>query len=308
MKLSIVSPVYEAEAIVDELVARIIEAVSEVTDDFEIILVEDGGSDNSWIKIQENCKKNSKIKGIKLSRNFGQHYAITAGISKATGDNIILMDCDLQDDPRYIHSLVSEAEKGYEIVFTKRTERKHGMMKSFNSWLFNKFFRILSEKKYDVNAGSMVLFSKRVGTVFLQLKDKDRLYIQMLKWLGFNSKTISVEHKPRFAGRSSYNFFKLLSMAVQGWTSHSARLLRLSIYLGIGLSLCSFLAAMAVVIKYFLYDLQPGWPSIIITVLFSTGLILLSIGVTGIYIGKVFEQSKDRPLFIIEKEINTDAE
>lgn len=306
MKLSIVSPVYKAESIVDELIKRISDEVAIITDDFEIILVEDGGGDKSWERIQENCKIDKRIKGVKLSRNFGQHYAITAGISKATGDYIILMDCDLQDDPKYISDLLSEAEKGYEIIFTKRIKRKHGIIKSFNSWLFNKLFGLLSKKNYDVNAGSMVLFSKRVGEGFLLLKDKDRLYVQMLKWVGFNSNTINIEHKPRFAGKSSYNFIKLLAMALQGWTSHSARLLRFSVYLGISLSFCSFLAGLSIVVRYFLFNLQPGWPSIIVAILFSTGLILLSIGITGIYIGKIFNQVKDRPIYIIETEINID--
>ena len=306
MKLSIISPVYQADNIVDILIKKIIEEVEKRTPDFEIILVEDGSDDNSWARIQENCQIDKRIKGIKLSKNFGQHYAITAGISKAKGDNIVLMDCDLQDDPAYIIELFDAREKGYEIIFTKRKNRKHRTIRSFNSWFFNKLFTLFSEKKYRVDTGSMVLFTKRVGQVYLNLKDKDRLYIQMLKWIGFPNITIEVEHMPRFSGKSSYGFRKLLSLGLQGWTSYSGRLLRLSTYLGFLLSLCSFLGGLFVFIKYLFYDLQPGWPSLIIAILFSTGLILLSIGIVGIYIGKILEQSKDRPLYIIEKEINTD--
>lgn len=308
MKLSIVSPVFKAQDIVDELVRRITEEASKITSEYEIVLVEDGGQDGSWAKIEENCIKDKKIKGIKLSRNFGQHYAITAGILKAKGENIILMDCDLQDDPVYFSDLLSEREKGFEIVFTKRIGRKHGFIKSFSSWTYNKLFNIFSEKKYDVNAGSLVLFSYRVGQAFLQLKDKDRLYLQILKWVGFSNTTIEVEHKPRYSGKSSYSFFKLLVMALQGWTSHSAKLLFFSTYLGFTLAIFSFLAGLSVIIRYLFFDFLPGWPSIIISILFSTGLILLSIGIVGIYIGKIFEQSKDRPLFFIEQEINTHGE
>lgn len=304
MKISVVSPVYRAELLIDVLVSRISEEVSKLTNDYEIILVEDGGPDNSWSKIEENCSKNTHVKGVKLSRNFGQHYAITAGISKATGDYIVLMDCDLQDDPVYIADLLAEANKGYEIVFTRRKERKHGFIKRMNSYIYNQLFEIFSEKKYNINAGSLVLFTNRVARQFLRLKDKDRLYIQMLKWVGFSNTTLEVEHKPRFAGESSYNFLALLRMGLQGWTSHSDKLLRISTYIGFILAAVSILAGLAIVIRYFFFSFQPGWPSLIIAILFSTGLILMSIGVAGIYIGKIFEQAKDRPLFIIEKELN----
>ena len=304
MKLSIISPVYKAAPLVDELVLRNIEELRKITNDFEIILVEDGGNDNSWEKIQENCSKFEQVKGIKLSRNFGQHFAITAGISKASGDYIILMDCDLQDDPVYIHNLLDEIKKGYDIVFTTRSERKHSYIKKINSWLYNRLFLIFSDANYDIQVGSLVMFSKRVSKAFLTLNEKDRLYIQFLKWVGFKTSTIKVEHRERLSGHSSYNFFKLISLGVQGWTSHSNKLLKLSTYIGFMLALISFLLGAIVLIKYFLFQLQPGWPSLIIALLFSTGLILMSIGVAGIYIGKIFEQVKNRPLFIIEEELN----
>jgi len=304
MKLSIVSPVYKAEGIVDELVARIMSETKKITEDFEIILVEDGGNDNSWEKIKSNCEKNLQVKGVKLSRNFGQHYAITAGISKANGEYIVLMDCDLQDDPVYIHHLYQEIIKGFDIVFSIREERKHSLLKKFNSWLYNRLFNIFSDANYDIKAGSLVIFSNRVAQAFLSLKEKDRLYIQFLKWVGFKTSTIKVEHKERMEGHSSYNFFKLISLGIQGWTSHSNKLLKLSTYIGFALALVSFCLGAIVLIKYFLFQLQPGWPSLIIALLFSTGLILISVGVAGIYIGKIFEQVKDRPLFIVEEEIN----
>lgn len=304
MKISVVSPVYMAEKIVPELVKRISEVLKSITADFEIILVEDGSPDNSWEVIKKQCNKHAFVKGIKLSRNFGQHYAISAGIAKTKGDTIILMDCDLQDNPKDIFKLLEQYKQGFDIVFTKRIKRKHGFIKTMNSYLYNKLFVFFSQGDYDVNAGSLVLFSKRVALEFNKLEDKDRLYIQMLKWIGFKSTTIAVEHNQRFEGHSTYSFFKLIKLGLQGLTSHSDKLLKISIYLGMSLSLISFIAALSIIIKYFFYNLQPGWPSIIVTILFSTGLILLSTGVIGLYIGKIFEQSKNRPLYIIDKEIN----
>jgi polyisoprenyl-phosphate glycosyltransferase len=304
--LSIVSPVYKAGNIVNELVTRIEMVVSQITMNYEIILVEDASPDNSWQEIKKICYKNSKVKGIKLSRNFGQHYAISAGIAKSKGDNVVLMDCDLQDDPSDIVKLVEKRKEGFDIVFTKRKNRKHSFFKSFNSYVYNKIFSIFSDRKYDIDSGSYVLFSRRVAVEFNKLKDQDRLYLQMLKWLGFESTTIELEHKERFEGKSSYNFMSLVKLGVQGLTSHSDKLLRLSIYLGMVLSIISFIAGIYVIFRYFFYKLQPGWPSIIVSILFSTGLILFSVGIMGIYVGKIFEHAKNRPLYIIDEELNID--
>lgn len=304
MKLSIVSPVYMAEKIIPELVQRISNEMTSFQGGFELILVDDRGPDNSWTVIKDQCEKHSFVKGLKLSRNFGQHYAVSAGVEKASGENIIIMDCDLQDGPEDIHRLLAEREQGYDIVFTERIKRKHGLIKSLTAGLYNRLFKIMSDSDYNVDAGSLVLFSSKAAEEFKKLEDKDRLYLQMLKWIGFSSVTIPVEHHERFEGNSSYDLLKLMKIALQGWTSHSDKLLRMSVYLGLSLALISFIAGLAIIIKYFLYDLQPGWPSMIVTILFSTGLILLSIGILGIYIGKIFEQSKGRPLYIIESELN----
>jgi glycosyltransferase involved in cell wall biosynthesis len=302
--ISIVSPVYQAEKLVEELVSRISHEMAAHHHEYEIILVDDGSSDNSWEIIQRTCASNPKTKGIKLSRNFGQHYAVTAGLEAASGDVIVIMDCDLQDDPKYIHELLQSHQSGFEIVFTKRIGRKHSFLKAINAKLYNLLFSLFSERLYDVDAGSLVMFSKRVKGIFLTLEDKDRLYIQMLKWVGFKSTYVSVKHHERFAGKSTYDFFKLMKLALQGWTSHSDKLLRFSIYSGFALSGITFVIGILIIIRYFIQGFQPGWPSLFIAIMFSTGLILMSIGIAGIYIGKIFEQTKNRPLFIIDKKIN----
>jgi len=304
MEISVISPVYLAEKIVPEFVKRVAEEVSSFATEFEIILVDDCGPDSSWEEIKKQCKRHAFVKGIKLSRNFGQHYAVSAGVARAKGDNIVLMDCDLQDDPKDISKLLKERKNGFEVVFTKRIKRRHGIFKTLIADTYNKLFSLFSGGDYHINAGSLVLFSKRVGKEFNKLKDRDRLYLQMLKWIGFSSTVVSVEHHNRFEGKSSYNFSKLLKIGIQGWTSHSDKLLKFSVYIGVLLSFISFIVGISIIIKYFFYNLQPGWPSIIVTILFSTGLILLSIGVMGLYIGKIFEQSKNRPLYIIDEEIN----
>ncbi len=304
MKISVVSPVYKAERIVDELVKRLSEVLRELTPDYEIILVEDCGGDNSWERIEDNCRRDEHVKGILLSRNFGQHYAITAGLMAASGDVIVVMDCDLQDDPVHIKKLYDEFNNGYDVVFTRRIGRKHSFFKAITAKLYNSLFAMFSDKNYELNVGSMTMFSARVKNEFIRLKDQDRLYIQLLKWVGFKSTYVPVEHRERFEGNSSYSVSKLFFTAMQGWTSYSDKLLRLSIYSGLVISAITLIVGLYIVISYFMKSFQPGWPSLIVAVLFSTGLILMSIGITGIYIGKIFEQTKQRPLFIIDKKLN----
>lgn len=304
MELSIISPVYQAEAIVDKLVERILAAIIPLGLQFEVILVDDGSLDKSWERIMQQACLDPRIKGLKLSRNFGQHYAITAGISRSSGKLIVLMDCDLQDSPEDIQKLIEEHERGYEIVFTRRIHRGHTAGRSWSSEFYNLVFGFFSDGQYHINYGSLVLFSRVVADAFLQLKERDRLYIQLLKWLGFTSAVVEVEHHPRLSGKSSYTLWKILSLGLQGWTSHSTKLLRFSTYLGLALAVCSFAFACVVIGRYFIYDLLPGWPSVIVSILFSTGLILMSVGVLGIYIGKIFEQVKERPLFLVEKAVN----
>lgn len=303
-KVSIISPVYQAEGNINRLVNLVIAEMSQLTDQYEIILIDDGSADNSWDEISSNCMQHTLVKGVKLSRNFGQHYAVTAGLQFASGEVIIIMDCDLQDDPAAIKHLYESYKKGNDIVFTKRLNRSQSFYKSITAKIYTLFFHFFSDRKYDVNTGSMVLFTSRIKNIFLNLEDKDRLYIQLLKWIGFNQAYIDVEHKPRFSGTSSYNFFKLMNLAVQGWTSHSDKLLRLSVYGGFFLSVITLLISIAIVILYFVKGFQPGWPSLFVAILFSTGIILMSIGTAGIYIGKIFEQTKNRPLYIVEKITN----
>jgi glycosyltransferase involved in cell wall biosynthesis len=302
--ISVVSPVYQASGNISELVRRINVEIGKITERFEIILIDDRSMDNSWDEILENCRTHLHVKGIRLSRNFGQHYAVTAGLEFAQGECVLIMDCDLQDDPGAFVKLYDAFKQGYEIVFTKRLNRKQSFFKLISSKVYNLLFRIFSNRNYDIDTGSMVLFSNRVKQIFLNLKDKDRLYIQLLKWIGFKQTFVPVEHKPRFSGNSSYNFLRLINLAMQGWTSHSDKLLRLSVYGGFYLSIVTLLISIYIIILYFIKGFQPGWPSLFVAILFSTGLILMSIGVAGIYIGKIFEQSKNRPLYIVDEKIN----
>src|SRR6185312_3871048 len=272
--LSIVSPVYQAEGISDELVKRIATEVEKITQDYEIILVEDGSPDKSWQKIEENCKKNSKVKGIKLSRNFGQHFAITAGIDKAQGSYIVIMDCDLQDDPIYIAQLYNKALEGYDIVYTRKSKRSHSFFKNITASIFNSLFNYLVENKSresNNNVGAYSLITRKVADAFKSYNDYRRHYLMVLRWLGFSSTYIEIEHKERHSGKSSYNMSKLLLHAIDGITSQSDKLLRINITIGLLLSLLSFVGIIVIVILYFMHGFLSGWASTSVLLLFSTG-------------------------------------
>lgn len=298
------SPVYMAENIVEELVSRVSKEVAKLSSTFEIVLVEDFSPDNSWEKIEELCKKYPFVKGVKLSRNFGQHNAIRAGVSEAKGDVVVLMDCDLQDDPGHIKLLVEQFQNGNDIVYTKRIKRKHSFFKYITAKIYNSLFNILADKNFDLNVGSLVLFSKKVRNEFLKLTEHESLYIQSLKWLGFKHVFVPVEHRERFEGESSYKLKDLIRLAIQGWVSNSEKLLYISIKLGFLFTIISIAVILYVIYKSFTVGYDAGWPSLISVILLSTGMILISLGVLGIYIGKIFNEVKNRPLFIIDKTIN----
>jgi len=306
MQVSIISPVYQAELLVEKLVDELSKVLDGYT--YEILLVDDGSADNSWDKVRELADKTpgDRVKGVKLSRNFGQHYAVTAGIELAKGDNIIVIDCDLQDSPNSVIEVLEKAKEGFDVVFTKREKRNHGFMKSVLSWLYNRLFGLIAGGDYSIDFNSLVLMNRKAAQAYLRLRDQDRLYIQLLKWIGFKTTVITVPHRRRDVGKSTYSLTKLFSIAIQAWTFHSDRLLKFSIYGGFFLSGASFLSSLVIIVLYFVQGFKPGWPSLFLVILFSTGLILLSIGITGVYINKIFTQVKNRPLFIVEETTYTE--
>jgi polyisoprenyl-phosphate glycosyltransferase len=303
--LSIVSPVYLGEFMVDDLVLNIVKEVSKITNDFEVILVEDGSPDGSWQKITENCGKDPRVKGIKLSRNFGQHQAITAGLRESAGQYTAVMDCDLQDNPVYIAKMYEKALEGFDIVLATRSKREHPFVKVLFSKLFFALFNWLSEiPAAAANVGSFSLLSRKVVDEFCMIQDVHRHYLLMLTWMGFPKCYVEVKHERRKSGESSYTFRKLFRHAVDGITSQSDKLLKIAIAVGLGYFAISLFAIIYLVMMYFLYGYREGWASTIVLLLFSTGMILMAIGVAGLYVGKIFEQTKNRPLYLIEKKIN----
>ena len=300
MRLSIVSPVYQAAPILSELVKRIAMVCRAQQYDFEIVLVEDHGRDDSWEKIAMLSAEYPELRGFRLSRNFGQHYAITAGIAQAKGDTIVVMDCDLQDDPAYIPQLIAKQAEGYNVVCTIKKQKRYSLYRRFASDLFFKIINNLSDIRLENGLGTMTLIDRKVADEYLKIKDYHRHSSMIFSWLGFKRGFIDIEHQPRFEGKSSYNLRKLIHHAINGVISQSDKLLRWSITAGFIMFCASLLGVLYIVIKSFYHQFEVGWPSLVVLILFTTGIILFMLGITGIYIGKIFEQVKDRPLYIIE--------
>lgn len=290
-----------------ELVSRLKNVLTQITEDYEIILVEDCGPDQSWKQINEVCKTEPKVKGVKLSRNFGQHYAITCGLQLAKGEWVVVMDCDLQDQPEEIPNLIEKANEGYDLVFAQRIQRQDSFLKGLSSRMFYRFFSYLTDTYQDETIANFGIYNKKVIESVLSMNDSIRYFPTMVQWVGFNSSKLPVEHSSRSEGKSSYTFSALMKLAFNNIVSFSDKPLRLLIKFGFVVSVLSFLAG----IWYFFQFLSGkisvlGFTSIIITITFLSGIIILTLGLVGVYVGKSFEQSKGRPIFIIDQQLNFD--
>ena len=306
--LSIVSPVYASAGIVAPLVERIVAAVAPLTADFEIVLVEDGSPDDSWAQIAAAACRDPRVRGLRLARNFGQHAAITAGLAHARGAHVVVMDCDLQDDPAYIPALLAKAREGYDIVLTRKADRRHVWHRNLGARGFAALFNLLSgHRPADPQVGGYSILSRQIVDAFLQVRDVHRHYLLILGWLGFRTAVVSVEHHPRHSGQSTYTFQRLLRHALEGITSQSTLLLKFAVGIGFTYFCASVIGAAYLCIGYFLHGFRAGWASTIVLLLASTGLILMAIGILGIYIGNIFEQVRNRPLYLIQDHVNLQA-
>jgi dolichol-phosphate mannosyltransferase len=217
------------------------------------------------------------------------------------------MDCDLQDNPKYIHKLLEKAKDGNDIVLTIHKNREHGIIKNIFSKIFHRVFNWLAGNKSlrgGAQYGALSLLTKKVVQAFSEFNDYHRHYLSVIRWLGFSKIEITVDHEQRFIGKSSYSFKKLIILALDGIVSQTDKLLRYSIYIGFSFAMIGLFAIIYIVLLYFYRGFQSGWASIIVLIIFSTGLILMSLGIVGIYIEKIFEQTKDRPLYLIDETIN----
>lgn len=305
IKISVVSPVYRGEKMVSELVRRNVEALTGMAVDYEIILVNDASPDGSWGEIVKECKKNPKVKGLNLSRNFGQHYAITAGLSYVSGDWVIVMDCDLQDRPEDIPALFAKAQEGYDIVFARRVVKHVGWWKRFSSVLFHAVIDWLSGTKSDPAIANFGIYCRKAIDEYNKIPQQARAFGQILDIVGFKRGYIDVEQDASVRGESSYTLVKLLIHSFRIIITSTNKPLRMAVGLGFGMAALSFVLALYnVIAKLVGIIMIDGYTTTVFSIWFVGGLLLSVIGVLGLYIGAIFDQVKGHPLFVVKEEVN----
>ena len=301
-KISVVVPVYGCGESLSVLYARLKESLSIISEDFEIILVNDTSPDNAWDVIKQLVSNDDRVKGINLARNFGQHKAIAAGLSLSKGDWVVVMDCDLQDRPEEIVKLYNKAQEGYDAVFGQRINRQHSKRKKWASRAFIAVYDYLTDSKTDPTIGNFSIISRKVVEGLKTLKEQHHPYTFFVIWLGFKRTYVEIEHAERESGTSSYNFKRLIQLAMDNIASQSNKLLNMSVKLGVFLSLASALYALYLVLRYFMMDeVAPGWTSVMVSIYFIAGLLFANLGLIGFYLGKIFDETKNRPLYVIDE-------
>lgn len=301
-KISFVSPVYRAEKILEKLVSEIQNVMSGIQETYEIVLVDDRSPDNSWETMKDLSKKYAEVKSIRLSRNFGQHPTIMAGLSQAQGEWVVVMDCDLQDQPKEVTKLYNKALEGYDVVLAKRKQRQDSFFKKISSSIFSKIYGFFTDTKYDNEIANFGIYNKKVIDSILNISDYIKFFPLFVNFVGFNSTTIEVEHSKREDGNSTYSLAKLLSLAFNTIISFSNKPLKLFVKFGMIISVLSFLFGLYNIYLSLKGDIEIlGYSSIIVSIWLLSGIIITTIGVTGIYVGKIFNQVKSRPVYIIDE-------
>ncbi|RON45318.1 glycosyltransferase family 2 protein [Pseudomonas frederiksbergensis] len=304
-QISVVVPVYKAENSLDELYTRLKTSLEKTSPDFEILLVEDCGGDRSWQIIERLAAADPRVRGIQLSRNFGQHYGITAGLDACLGQWVVVMDCDLQDRPEEIPRLYAKAQEGYDIVLALRGKRNDPLMKRAASWMFYKTFSYLADFEYSGDSGNFRIISRKVVDNLCQMREQLRFFGALVHWLGFSTTGIEVEHAARFEGKSTYTFSKLWDLAMETILAYSDKPLRLAVKLGFTMALLSFFYGAYLLGATLIHGAEvPGWTSLMVSLFFIGGVIISIQGVVGIYIGKTFDETKKRPLYIVGRTTN----
>jgi glycosyltransferase involved in cell wall biosynthesis len=300
--ISVVAPVYnQTTETLLVLTQRLSASISPITEDFEIILIDDGSLNDAWAKIRDIATHNRHVKGLRLARNFGQHVAITVGLDHANGDWVVVMDADLQDRPEVIPELYAKAQEGFDVVFVNRVRRFEPIVYRTIAAAFYLVLNILSGEKYNRRQTNFSIVSTNAVRAFRSVRDPTRFYGGILRWVGFKHGSISAQPGARPAGTSSYSMIRRARFAFDLIVGFSTRLLYISVAFGLLMAIASFVMAGFIVAEKLLnpdYPL-PGWPSVMTAVVFTAGVTNVAIGLLGIYIAKILEQTKDRPLYIV---------
>ena len=303
--ISVVIPVLNEEKLIAELVSRVTKNLEVIDSKYEVIIVDDGSSDQTWQSIQQHCQKNPRVKGLKLSKNFGHHYAITAGLDYSEGEWIVVMDGDLQDRPEVIPDLYKKAREGFDVVFVSRSNRPESFYYKSLQKIFYFLLRTLSGIDFDSRQANFSIINRKVVEAFKKFPENARFYGSTIKWLGFKRTYIEASHGERFTGKPSYTLKKRVNLALDIILSFSDRPLKFAIGIGIFMSTLSFSMILWIVIGVFNWGFtQVGWPSLMAVILLIGGVVLIVLGIIGTYIGRIFREVKNRPLYVIDEKVN----
>ncbi len=303
-KISVLIPAYNEEAVLDKLFTRLANLANETKGyDFEFLFVNDGSKDKTLAIIKDYAEKDSRVSYINLSRNFGKEIGMIAGLDHVTGDATVIIDADLQDPPELIPKMIELWEQGYDDVYAKRKSREgETWFKKFTSRMYYKTLQSLTNIPIQKDTGDFRLLDRRVVEALKQFRESQRNTKAMFSWVGFHKKEILYDRDPRAAGETHWNYFKLAELAIDGITSFTTAPLRISTIVGLLVSVIAFIYLIAVIFQtiFFGNDLA-GYPSTLAVILFLGGVQLLSLGIIGEYVGRIFNETKVRPLYLVEE-------
>ncbi|HQU09493.1 MAG TPA: glycosyltransferase family 2 protein [Opitutales bacterium] len=305
MKLSVIVPCYNEQAVLLQTHARLTQVLANIGMSYEIIYVDDGSQDETKRLIKQLCDQNTHAKGLILSRNFGHQVAVSAGLEEAQGDAVILIDADLQDPPEVIHAFIAQWREGYEVVYGQRRSREgETAFKLITANLFYRLINKLSEVEIPLNTGDFRLMDRKVVNALLAMPERHRLLRAMTSWVGFNQISVPYDRCKRWAGESKYPLKKMLNLAIDGIVSFSTIPLRLITLLGtalFALSVCAIFYAL--IMRLFTQDWVPGWTLMFIALMGIGGMQFMCIGVLGEYIGRIYSETKGRPLYFVSEKL-----
>ena len=302
--LSIITPVYGCSGCLETLHHRISQTVRALGLSYEIVFVDDRGPDNSWLVITALAQSDpAHVRAIRLSRNFGQHIAISAGLAECRGQAAVVLDCDLQEPPEIITRLYKKFQEGHQVVLARRIDKKHHPLKRLTSWTYSKIMSFLCGQSVGSDIGSLSLIGRPVIDQYLLFRDINRHYASILLWLGFDPVTIDYEHQARAVGQSSYTVSKLIRPALQGLFFQTTRWLELVVLIGVLISLSGLGVGCWALWAALTGNPAPGWASTVILTCLLGGAIIFIQGVVGLYVGQIFDQVKNRPLYVVAERV-----
>ncbi len=304
---SVVVPLFNEEEVIQESYKRLKQVMDGLNEPYELVLVNDGSRDKTAFLAREICESDSNVKLINFSRNFGHQTAITAGMDYSSGDAVVVIDADLQDPPEIIPKMIAKWREGYDVVYGQRVKRKgETFFKKLTAKLFYRTLRRLTEVDIPVDTGDFRLIDRKVCNALKKISERNRYIRGIISWLGFKSAPVEFVREKRFAGTTKYPLKKMLKFASDAIMSFSYKPLKLATYLGFLVSVASFIYLLVMVILKLCGAMTtvPGWTSIIVITLFFNGIILLVLGIIGEYIGRIYDEAKGRPLYIVQDMVN----